>query len=45
MIKKGYGSFPYPLILAKKLKYLNYAQITSLNSQQFFYMLQLSVYK
>lgn len=24
MIKKGYGKKPYPLILAKKLKYLNY---------------------
>ena len=45
MIKKGYGKKPYPLILAKKLKYLNHAQITSLNFQQFFYMLQLSVYK
>lgn len=45
--KKGYGKEPYPLILAKKLNkiFKLCAQITSLNPQQFFYMLQLSVCK
>lgn len=45
--KKGYVKKTYPLILAKKLNkiFKLCAQITFLNFQQSFYMLQLSAYK